>query len=302
MSATTGIIARPYAGAADLRRMQDAVSRCFGRGVDHIGDLAWWTRDHAHVQLAPLVRLLESPGGELLGWTWLHLSGGIDAIPMVDLDAALAAALADAAMDSANAYVAAGDPLPALRAFCDDEDAPLIAAFEERGFAATDEAFEVTRRSLADLPEPKPLPPGLRFAAVDSDELVNARVECHRAAFPPSRLTFSGFQRVRRTWPYRPELDRAVVDEQGTVLSSCLAWIDERIGWGLFEPVGTRPEHQRRGLATAVCLDALHALRKAGATHAQVGCNSGSGGCATYHGLGFVTERRVGILRRPFTR
>lgn len=281
--------------------MQDAVSRCFGKGVDHVGDLAWWTRDHAHVQLGPMVRLLESPDGELLGWTWLHLSGGIDAVPAVDLDAALAGGLADAALGSVDAYVAAGDPLPKLRAFCDAEDALLIAAFEDRGFTPTDEGFEITRRSLADLPKPKPLPPGLRFAAVDDDTLVNARVEAHRAAFPPSRLTFSGFQRVRRTWPYRHELDRVVVDEQGIVLSSCLAWIDERIDWGLLEPVGTRPEHQRRGLGTAVCLYALYALRHAGATHAQVGCETASAGCATYHALGFRTVRRLRVLRRWFT-
>jgi predicted N-acetyltransferase YhbS len=298
------IAARPYTGAADLRRLQDAASACFGRGVDHPGDLAWWMRDQAHVQLTSLVRLLESPDGALLGWTWVHPSGGIDAVPVADLDAGLAGALADAALDSVNLYVTAGDPMPALRAFCDEADGPLIAAFEERGFALTDESFEITRRELRDLPEAAALAPGLRLAAVSDEALVHAKVECHRAAFSPSALTVAGYRRVRRTWPYRAELDRVVVDDTGTVLSTCLAWIDEATGWGLLEPVGTRPEHQRRGLGTAVCLDALHALRDAGATHAQVGCDVGSAGCRMYHGLGFRTERRLRWLRRgdpPFT-
>lgn len=302
MSATAGITARPYAGVADLRRMQDAVSRGFGRGVYHVGDLAWAMRDHGHVQLSPLVTLLESPGGEMLGWTWFHLYGWFDAVPTAELDEALAGALVDAALDSARRCVDAGDAIEQLSTLWDEEDSALIGVLRQRGFSLLDAPFEVTRRSLDDLPGQRPLPDGLRLTHVSDDALVHARVECHRSAFPPSRATVSGFQRVRRTWPYREELDRVVVDEQGTVLSSCLAWIDEATGWGLLEPVGTRPEHQRRGLGTAVCLDALYALREAGATHAQVSCESGKAGCATYHGLGFATERSMGILRRPFTR
>jgi len=39
--------------------------------------------------------------------------------------------------------------------------------------------------------------------------------------------------------------------------------VDDENAAGLFEPVGTHPAHQRRGLARAVCIDALHALRAA---------------------------------------
>lgn len=294
----TAIVARPYAGSADLRRMQEATSAYFGRGTYHPGDIAWAMREHAHVLLAPLVTLVESADGAVLGWTWFHVYGWFDIVPTVEPDEVLATALVDAALESAARCVAAGDRPASLNALVDDEDVAVAAALQHRGFAADEARFEVNRRSLDDLPSPT-LPEGLRLAAMDDDGLVHPRVEAHRAAFAPSSLTKAGFARVRQTWPYRPELDRVVLDQDGTVLAACLAWIDEATGWGMFEPVGTRPEHQRRGLGAAVCLDALHALRAAGATHAQVSCEPGSAGSATYHSIGFRTERRMAIFRRP---
>ena len=295
---------RPYAGAADLRRMQDALSPRFVAGeVWHVGDLAWAARDCGHVQLAPLVTLVESAEGHLLGWVWSQMYGWFDAVTVTEDDGQLADLLVATAIDTAARLVAAGDALPTLRTLCLEEDAPLTAALSGRGFVAdAGESLEVTRRSLDDLPDPV-LPEGLRLTGVEGEALVDSRVEAHRAAFAPSRLTLEGFRRVRRTWPYRPELDRVVVDGEGRVLAACLAWLDEATGWGMLEPVGTRPDQQRRGLGATVCLDALHALKAAGAHSAQVSCVGGSAGYATYRSIGFATERRMRIWRRepPFT-
>jgi predicted N-acetyltransferase YhbS len=290
-------VLRPYTGAHDLRRMQDALSGSLDRGAWHPGDLAWSMRDQPHLQLAPTVTLVESAGGELLGWVWFHAYGWFDAIAVAEDDGQLADLLVATAIDTAARCAEAGDPLLTLSALCDEEDTALGAALAGRGFTVTPDVLEVTRRSLDDLPAAT-VPEGLRLAGVEDDALADARVEAHQAAFAPSRLTLFGFRRVRRTWPYRGELDRVVVDDAGRVLASCLAWIDEASGWGILEPVGTRPEHRRRGLAAAVCLDALHALRAAGAHSAQVSCEGGSAGCATYHSIGFRTERRMAIHRR----
>ncbi len=244
----------------------------------------------------PYTGLLETPGGELLGYTWFHVYGFFDAVPFVDPDDALAAALLGAAKDAAVRCVAAGDRIERLGTLCDDEDTALAAAFATDGFAEQGSGFEVTRRSLDDLPAPV-LPDGLRLSAVEDDALLDARVEAHRAAFAQSRLTLAGCMRLRHTWPYRSDLDRVVVDADGRVVAACLAWIDEARGWGVLEPVGTRPEHRRRGLAAAVCLDALHALRAAGAHSAQVSCETGSGGFAVAPGRRWVQPLRD--LARP---
>ena len=128
---------RPYAGAVDLRRMQDAVSPRFAAGDWwHVGDLAWAVRDRGHVQLAPPVTLVGSTAGELLGWVWLQMYGWFDAVTVTEDDGQ-------------------------------------------------------NRRSLDDLPN-LVLPEGLWLSGVEDEALVDARVEAHRAAFAPSRLTLEG--------------------------------------------------------------------------------------------------------------
>jgi GNAT superfamily N-acetyltransferase len=109
------------------------------------------------------------------------------------------------------------------------------------------------------------------------------------------------YERVRRTWPYRSELDRVAVDADGTVVAHCTAWLDERARSGLLEPVGTHPAHRRRGLATACCLDALRTLAAAGATTAQVSCESGAPACTAYRHAGFTTALHARAYRRSDT-
>jgi predicted N-acetyltransferase YhbS len=291
-----GLSTRPYRGADDLRRMQHAVSRRFGHGTEHVGDLAWGMRSQSHAELAPLVTLVESSGGELAGYLWFAVNGWCEAVTLGDVDG-VAAMLVAAVGHTAARLLECGDHLDRISVLCNADDAALSAALIARGYAPIAGALEVTRRALADLPQPS-LPPGTRFSGVEDDAMVAERVEAHRAAFAPSELTVQGFHRVRRTWPYRAELDRVVVDGSGRVLAACLAWLDPDVGWGLLEPVATRPEQQRRGLGRAVCLDALHALRAAGAHSAQVACESGGPGCATYQSIGFRTVHRMAIMRR----
>ena len=77
------------------------------------------------------------------------------------------------------------------------------------------------------------------------------------------------------------------------------AWIDDENASGLFEPVGTHPDHQRRGLATAVCLDALRALRDAGARTAQVGYVTNAAHAA-YRAIGFEPAwQELSFRREP---
>jgi ribosomal protein S18 acetylase RimI-like enzyme len=289
-------VARPYAGIADLRRMQSVVAARFGHGIDHAGDLGWAVRNQTHLEASTLLTLVESRGGELLGWAWCHGNGWFDAVNAVDDGASVYELLVRIALDTVARLRTYGDGVENISTLCVEDDDAFAAALQRHGFAPIKTTYEVTCRSLDDLPQPA-LPEGFTFSGVD-DSLVDARVEVHRAAFAPSILTIAGFRRVRRTWPYRADLDRVVLAPDGTVAAACLAWYDDTIGWGLLEPVGTRPEFQRRGLGAAVCLDALHHLRSAGAHSVQVGCETDSAGCATYHSIGFTTVRRVFIFRR----
>jgi ribosomal protein S18 acetylase RimI-like enzyme len=80
------------------------------------------------------------------------------------------------------------------------------------------------------------------------------------------------------------------------MVASALVWLDPATGVGLVEPVGCVPEHGGRGLARAVTLAALHALRSAGGTVGQVtprGDAAYPGPQRLYRSLGFRPTART---------
>lgn len=293
---------RVYAGADDLRRMQAAVAAAFASTGMRVGDLAWLSRHQTHRHLALDIRLWEDDAGQLVGWTFFRPNGGFNVfLAPGQGEPAFVDALLDVIDETARRAVAAGDPLDSLYTYGIDlsrsaEDRALAAALERRGFAPEAATGGLLRRGLGQVAVPV-VPAGYRLATVETAEQVTGRVDAHRAAFAPSALTLEQYARVRRAWPYRPELDRIVTTDDGVVVAFCTAWIDEANGAGLLEPVGTHPTHQRRGLAKAVCLDALHALRVAGAHTAEVGFGT-EAAFATYRSIGFTLGAADLVYRR----
>jgi predicted N-acetyltransferase YhbS len=301
-------VSRAYAGVGDLRRMQAAVARAYAITSLRVGDVAWLSRYHTHRELGISIRLWEDADGEVVGWTYYRATGGCNLFvapgwgePQL-LDEMLAGLDAIAA-----ASEAAGDPPVRLRTYGldlgrSDEDRALAAALERHGYVLSPGIGGVLVRPLDETLAAPTLPPGYRLGWVETREQVIGRVAVHRLAFAPSDLVLAAYERVRRAWPYRPDLDRVVLTDVGAgageVVAFCTAWIDGENAAGLLEPVGTHPAHQRRGLARAVCLDALHQLRAAGARTAQVGYGRAAGE-ATYRSLGFEHLATDLVYRRP---
>lgn len=285
--------ARWYRGVADLRLMQELLIRDLEHTTWRAGDLAWASRMHGQLDLSRHVRLLFGDDG-LDGWTWVWSRGLVDVHLTPDRrDAEAYDAMLATAEQTVRDMAEAGDDLSEVRMWADKDDTALTDALTRRGFAPGGDDLQLNRRTLDDLPEPITLPAGWGTASVDSDDRVVARVECHRAAFAPSSLTVEQYNRVRRIWPYRAELDRLILDEDGAAVATCTTWLDDTTAEGLLEPVSTRPADQRRGFGRAVCIDGLHALRGAGARTAQVVCVAGSAACDTYASIGFVPKGRL---------
>jgi GNAT superfamily N-acetyltransferase len=284
------LTSRPYASARDLRAMQAALAAAHAQTHVRIGDLAWRARFHTHRELSLEIRLWESCN-RVVGWTWFRTRGGFDLfIDPEHRDGSLLREMLDVVDEIVGAGLAAGDVPGSVYTFFLDEDEELAAALRERGYEEAATSGDVLTRELRDVAAPE-LPSGYRLGWVASDADVLARVTAHQAAFAPSDLSYDKYVRVRGTWPYRAELDRVALAADGSVAAFCTAWLDEQNASGLFEPVGTHPDHRRRGLATAVCLDALRALRDAGARTAQVGTGSAAGR-ATYLAAGFRLWKR----------
>jgi ribosomal protein S18 acetylase RimI-like enzyme len=101
---------------------------------------------------------------------------------------------------------------------------------------------------------------------------------------------------VMRTWPYRADLDCVLEAPDETFAAYVLCWYDEDNGVGEFEPVGTHPDHRRRGFGAAVCRYALRRLQEAGARQAIVYAES-QAARALHERVGFPRHTRVVEMR-----
>ena len=134
------------------------------------------------------------------------------------------------------------------------------------------------------------LPPGytIRDMKEATTGEIQKRVDAHRAAFAPSQMTVAEHQRVMASPTYRPELDLVIAATDGTFNAFTIVWFDEVNRIGLFEPLGTHPDHQRRGLGRAIMTEGLRRLAALGATKAFVSTGPDNlGANALYTAIGF---------------
>ena len=83
-------------------------------------------------------------------------------------------------------------------------------------------------------------------ASARPDE-IEARMTVHRAAFAPSKMTVEKYARLTTLPHYRFEDDLVVEAPDGSLAAFAMAWWDPIARVGEYEPVGTHPDHQRRG-------------------------------------------------------
>lgn len=96
---------------------------------------------------------------------------------------------------------------------------------------------------------------------------------------------------------YRKDLDIITEYKDGPLTSCCILWYDEKTKIGMFEPVGTHPEHRKKGLAKAIMLEAIARLKKLGATTVYVEC-FGDERKAFYNSVGFETHDKGYFWRK----
>ena len=85
----------------------------------------------------------------------------------------------------------------------------------------------------------------------------------HRAAFPKSALSVAKYERLHSMPHYRLEDDLVVEAPDGELAAFVLAWWDPDGRVAEFEPVGTHPDHQRRGLSRALLTAGLRPILRA---------------------------------------
>lgn len=283
------IVSREYAGEADYERVRRMLVAAVGAGDERhyctVGDLDWWRFTSNDPDPLAAVRLWLD-GDTALGAVW-PVAGQVELLTDPQHRQ-----LEEAMLDWAEArhrenYAEAGET-PPFTAYSYDGDAERVARLQRRGYRRTDECYRYRRRPLVDPIPDAALPPGYTLRHVAGEADLEARVNVHRTAFAPSRMTTTKHRAVMAAPTYRPELDLITVAPDGNFASYCLAWYDAANHIGVFEPVGTDPVYQRRGLGKAVMSEGLRRLQALGARVAYVNTNGDNEGAnPLYESLGF---------------
>ncbi|NJD58846.1 MAG: GNAT family N-acetyltransferase [Anaerolineales bacterium] len=159
----------------------------------------------------------------------------------------------------------------------DSNDSQRQAILQARGFIPIHNATEHQwRRSLV-LPLPqRSISDGYIIRPLGDVSELPSRSWASWRAFHPDEPDekydpdWSWYQNIQAAPLYRSDLDLVAVAPTGDVAAFTTIWYDDETNCGYFEPVGTVPEHQRRGIASALCCEGLRRLKGAGATFAMV--------------------------------
>lgn len=251
-----------YSGIEDLKRMQDLVSSTFNiKSHWHIGDLSWQRFQHENVEQQWQTCLFEE-NNKTVAWGWLEPNGVLNLMIHPDNLEHTSAVLDHFSELNKNEK---------LTVIMMESESGLISELLKYGFKESqDKHFNLRmHRELEDLPDVI-LPEGFTGRHVDPSIDLKKRVDVHRKAWEPSKVTYESYGNVMRSSGYSPNLDWVIVGPDGTFVSSCLIWYDKLTHIGLLEPTGTSPEYRRMGLSRAVCIMALMELRKTGGKGAIV--------------------------------
>jgi ribosomal protein S18 acetylase RimI-like enzyme len=108
------------------------------------------------------------------------------------------------------------------------------------------------------------------------------------------------YLRFMQSPAYVPENDLVAVAPDGRIAAFTIFWPDVQLSLAQFEPVGTDPDFQRRGLARALIADALGRLDRRGIRSARVMTNGANAAAiACYEACGFARVDTFRDWRAP---
>ena len=113
-------------------------------------------------------------------------------------------------------------------------------------------------------------------------------------------MTVENYARAMRQPHYPIDRDLVVEAPDGSFAAFAMAWCDPMARVGEFEPVGTHPDHRRRGLGRAVLRTGWPLLHQAGALDVHVFSESDNAASqALYAGRRLRCPRHPPPLGRP---
>ena len=227
------------------------------------GDLVGYVlaegRDDAHIQIHPDYRHVEP---DMVAWAEEHL-----AAPTADGDRA-------------------------LEIYTYEYDALRQHILTERGYTKMEYGGMVRHLRLGKQPLPQPvIAAGYTLRTTDPDDLADCQriADLLNAAFGRTFHNALEYRNFTRYAPcFRRDLDLVMEAPDGSFAAYIGAPYDEENHYGIFEPVCTHPDHQRKGLARALMAEGLLRLRALGAVDVTVDTGDMVAANAFYTAMGFT--------------
>jgi mycothiol synthase len=299
---------RPYASPADLSAMHQLLQAGALANTAtyyiHTGDLNWWLfYPPIGNDLFQHTYLWDDPAqpGRILGWMMVDPTWPSFEVFMQPELLGTPQAFEMYAYAEAQAYATAGADKPMHKLWVAEGDRFQHEFLESRGYAPAswDTAFE--RRLAQPIPDPV-LPEGFSLRPCLGLPEVEARAIAQYGAFEseaPMQPYLERFSRFMQTDAYAGAMDMLAVVPDGCIGAFCIAWSDAVTCCGHFEPVGTHPDFQRKGLGKAVLLGAMQRLQAQGMRHASV-CTAENHTPAVqlYQAVGFTPAHRLGLYEK----
>jgi len=301
---------RPYRDEHDLEAMRNLLVQ--GRKADngtyyvHTGDLSWWLYypplggdfwDHIHLWDDPI------HPGSLLGWALISPDWvGIDVCYRPELRGSQLASEMYLWAEKRAIEIARGHVKKTIHAlWISHDDTILVQHFNQQGFRLVRGLVHLTRRLDGTIPTAQQVQ-GFVVRGCMGEAEVATRARAQYEAFgssAPFERYVRRFTNFMRSPVYHPELDIVAVTEEGQVGAFCIAWTDTINKVGLFEPMGTHPDFQRKGLGKAVLLEGLRRLREMGIQSASVSAyEDNPAAIKIYESVGFRIDNRLGTYEK----
>ncbi|MCX6091383.1 MAG: GNAT family N-acetyltransferase [Candidatus Bipolaricaulota bacterium] len=278
---------RPYRNEDDYWAIRQFLRDVYLRNgrTEHswqAGRLDWW-RWHGILNmgdgnLETDIFLWETPGGELAAV--LNCEGRGHVFLQVDPRIRTLALEEEMLTVAEQSLVGVGKATgrPFINVNAQDGDAMRTELLARRGHVRRADWQQIERKRELSLPIPDvPIAEGYTIRAMNADdEDLKKRSWASWRSFHPNEPdeNYEGWAWLRSAMHapmYRRDLDIVAKAPTGEVAAFATVWYDDVTRATYCEPVGTMPEHQRRGLAKAVIAEGMRRSKEMGALIATVG-------------------------------
>ena len=301
---------RHYQGEPDLKAMRNLLIA--GRKANngsyyiHSGDLNWW------LYFPPLdgdywehIYLWDDPDipGELLGWALISPDWvGIDVYIRPDLRGSPPADEMYGWTEDRATQIAQRVGKKATNSlWILQNDEVLGNHFTQRGYRLAKGCVQFSRNLDGTL-LPSQVVGEFRVRACRGEDEVDSRARAQHGAFSseaPFERYLERFRKFMRSPVYCHNLDIVATCPNGEIGAFCIIWMDPVNKVGLFEPVGTHPDYQRKGLGKAVMLEGLRRLQAGGMQQAIVSTGEDNlPAIKLYEKIGFRIVNQLGTYQK----